>query len=60
MSDHVRTWCRRHAESENIITGTAGAVPAAALTAHGRHQAIDAAQVLADEPIIRVYSSTAL
>ncbi|ETK35238.1 histidine phosphatase family protein [Microbispora sp. ATCC PTA-5024] len=60
MSDHVRLWCLRHAESQNVITGTAGAVPAAPLTARGRHQALDAARTLAAEPIARVYSSTAL
>jgi alpha-ribazole phosphatase/probable phosphoglycerate mutase len=60
MSDRVRIWCLRHAESENVTTGTAGAVPSAPLTARGRHQAIDAAQQLAAEPITRIYSSTAL
>lgn len=56
----VRVWCLRHAESENVTTGTAGAVPDTSLTARGRHQAIEAAQQLAAEPITRVYSSTAL
>jgi len=60
MSDRVRVWCLRHAESENVTTGTAGAVPTAPLTARGRHQAINAAQKLAAEPITRIYSSTAL
>ena len=60
MSGCVRVWCLRHAESENVIAGIAGAVPAAPLTARGRCQAIEAAQVLAGEPITRVYSSTAL
>lgn len=60
MNGCVRVWCLRHGESENVIAGIAGAVPAAQLTAHGRHQAIEAAQVLAGEPITRVYSSTAL
>jgi broad specificity phosphatase PhoE len=59
MCARVRVWCLRHAESENVITGTA-AVPATPLSARGRHQAIDAAQQLAAEPITRVYSSTAL
>ena len=60
MSDRVRVWCLRHAESEHVTTGTAGAVPIAPLTARGRHQAIDAAQTLAAEPITRIYASTAL
>jgi broad specificity phosphatase PhoE len=60
MSDRVRMWCLRHAESENVTTGTAGAVPAAPLTARGRHQARDAARILAAEPITRVYASTAV
>jgi broad specificity phosphatase PhoE len=60
MSDRVRMWCLRHAESVNVTTGTAGAVPTAPLTAHGHHQAIDTAQILADEPITRIYSSTAV
>ncbi|MEV1177501.1 histidine phosphatase family protein [Nonomuraea sp. NPDC049784] len=42
------------------MTGTAGAVPAAPLTARGRRQALDAAHKLAAEPISRIYSSTAL
>lgn len=60
MSDRVRLWCLRHAESENVTTGTAGAVPTAPLTARGHQQAIDAAGALATEPITRIYSSTAL
>ncbi|MFI0351090.1 histidine phosphatase family protein [Actinomadura sp. 9N407] len=60
MSDRVRMWCLRHAESGNVTTGTAGAVPTVPLTAHGRHQALAAAQILADEPITRIYSSTAV
>lgn len=59
MSDRVRFWCLRHAESENVITG-ASAVPTTPLTARGRHQAIEAARQLAAEPIARIYSSTAL
>lgn len=59
MSNRVRVWCLRHAEAENVITGTA-AMPSPPLTAWGRHQAIDAAQKLAAEPITRIYSSTAL
>jgi broad specificity phosphatase PhoE len=56
----VRVWCLRHAESENVTTGTAGAVPTAPLTARGRRQARVAAQMLAAEPVTRVYSSTAV
>jgi broad specificity phosphatase PhoE len=58
--DRVRIWCLRHAESEHVTIGTAGAVPTAPLTARGRHQAVDAAQQLAAEPISRIYSSIAL
>jgi alpha-ribazole phosphatase/probable phosphoglycerate mutase len=60
VNDRVRLWCLRHAESENVITGTAGAVPTAPLTARGHHQAIKAAGALAAEPITRICSSTAL
>lgn len=60
MSDRVRMWCLRHGESENVTAGIAGAVPSAPLTERGRHQAIQAAQALAGEPITSVYSSTAL
>jgi alpha-ribazole phosphatase/probable phosphoglycerate mutase len=60
MSDRVRLWCLRHAESENVTAGVAGAVPTAPLTERGRHQAVQAARALATEPITRVYSSTAL
>lgn len=60
MNDRVRLWCLRHAESQNVTTGIAGAVPTAPLTARGHHQAIDAASALAAEPITSIYSSTAL
>lgn len=60
MSERVRVWCLRHAESENVTAGVAGAVPTAPLTLRGRHQAADAAHSLAEEPITRIYSSTAL
>lgn len=60
MSDRARMWCLRHGESENVTAGIAGAVPAAPLTGRGRHQAIQAARALADEPITSVYSSPAL
>jgi broad specificity phosphatase PhoE len=56
----VRLWCLRHAESENVTAGRAGAVPTAPLTDRGRDQAIATARTLAHEPITRVYSSTAL
>lgn len=56
----VRVWCLRHGESQNITAHVAGAVPAAPLTQHGRSQAVAAAQVLAGEPIARIYTSTAL
>jgi alpha-ribazole phosphatase/probable phosphoglycerate mutase len=59
MNYRVRVWCLRHAESENVTTGTA-AVPTTPLTARGRHQAIAAAQQLATEPLTRIYASTAL
>lgn len=60
MSGRVRVWCLRHGESENVTTEVAGAVPCAPLTERGRHQALMAAQILADEPISRVYASTAV
>ncbi|WP_242504367.1 histidine phosphatase family protein [Promicromonospora panici] len=60
MDAPVRIWCLRHGESENVTAALAGALPNAALTEHGRQQAIGAARVLAREPIRRVYSSTAL
>ncbi|WP_432924711.1 histidine phosphatase family protein [Microbispora sp. CA-135349] len=58
ISDGVRVWCLRHAESENVTAGLAGAVPAAPLTARGREQAAVAARVLAGEPITGVYCSS--
>lgn len=60
VGDRVRVWCLRHAESESVPAGRAGAEPSAPLTARGRLQAIAAAQVLAAEPIARIYASTAL
>lgn len=60
MSERIRVWCLRHGEA------TYGAIPTAEswltrpLTARGREQAIAAAQLLAVEPITRVYSSTLL
>ncbi|KAB8198060.1 histidine phosphatase family protein [Nonomuraea phyllanthi] len=52
--------CMRHAESENVVAGAAGALPLAALTATGRAQAAEAAERLRGEGISRVYASTAL
>ena len=60
MSDRVRGWCLRHAESEPAAPGTAGAVATVPLTARGRHQAVAAARTLAAEPLARIYASTAL
>jgi broad specificity phosphatase PhoE len=57
--DAVRVWCLRHAESENVVAGTAGALPHAKLTKRGRREASDAAGALAGEPVARVYASTA-
>jgi broad specificity phosphatase PhoE len=51
-------WCLRHAESENVTGGVAGAVPTARLTAVGHRQAAAAARTL--PPVTTVYSSTAL
>jgi len=56
----VRVLCLRHAESENILTRTAGALPTAALTPRGRRQAAQAARLLRDEVITHIYASTAL
>ncbi|MFE7504189.1 histidine phosphatase family protein [Promicromonospora sp. NPDC057488] len=60
MSNPVRLWCLRHAESENVTAALAGALPNAPLTAHGHQQAVRAAHTLAGEPVSNVYSSTAL
>lgn len=59
MSDRVRVWCLRHAESENVTTDTT-VMPTTPLTMRGCHQAVEAAQQLATEPITRIYFSTAL
>lgn len=56
----VRVWCLRHAESENVTAGIAGIVPRAPLTERGHCQAAEAARALDGEPIVRIYSSTAL
>ncbi|MEU8061123.1 histidine phosphatase family protein [Microbispora bryophytorum] len=60
MDGFVRIWCLRHAESENVTAGVAGAVPTVPLTGHGREQAAEAAGVLTGEPIAGIYCSTAL
>jgi alpha-ribazole phosphatase/probable phosphoglycerate mutase len=60
VSEPVRLWCLRHAESANVVSGVSGAVPLAPLTPHGRAQAVAAGVALAAEPIARVYTSTAL
>lgn len=60
MNDRVRVLCLRHAESENVLAGIAGAVPLAPLTARGRDQATAAGHALAGEPISKVYASTAV
>jgi alpha-ribazole phosphatase/probable phosphoglycerate mutase len=59
MSDGVRVWCLRHAESE-ANANVPGAGEDCRLTELGRGQAIDAARKLAAEPIARIYASTAL
>lgn len=60
MTDRTRLFCLRHGESENVLTGTAGVVPAAPLTPRGWDQAITAADVLGPESITKIYSSTAV
>ncbi|WP_433683420.1 histidine phosphatase family protein [Nocardia sp. CA-119907] len=60
MVTDVRVWCLRHAESENVTAGIAGVVPRAPLTERGHCQAAEAARGLDGEPIVRIYSSTAL
>ncbi|TMR10319.1 histidine phosphatase family protein [Nonomuraea turkmeniaca] len=52
--------CLRHAESENVISRAAGALPLAALTPEGRLQAAEAAQRLVSEGVARIYASTAV
>lgn len=60
MDNRVRVWCLRHAESENVTAGIAGAVPSLPLTDRGHRQAVDAGRALATEPITALYASTAL
>ncbi|HEV8638550.1 MAG TPA: histidine phosphatase family protein [Chloroflexota bacterium] len=59
MSGRVRVWCLRHAESE-ANAKVPGAAEDCGLTELGRRQAIAAAQLLAAEPITRIFCSTAL
>jgi broad specificity phosphatase PhoE len=56
----MRIWCLRHGESENVVGGVSGAVPAMPLTPRGHEQAAMAARVLADEPITAIYASPAV
>ncbi|MER6003193.1 histidine phosphatase family protein [Nonomuraea angiospora] len=56
----VRVLCLRHAESENVVAGVAGALPPAELTPKGRAQAAEAAERLRGEGVIRIYASTAV
>lgn len=53
----TRVWCLRHAESENVTGGVAGAVPTGRLTARGHRQAAAAARTI--PAATTVYSSTA-
>ena len=59
MSGWVRVWCLRHAESE-ANAQVPGAAEDCGLTELGRRQAIAAAQLLAAEPLTRIFCSTAL
>ncbi|MGV9377233.1 histidine phosphatase family protein [Nonomuraea sp. NPDC003707] len=56
----VRVLCLRHAESENVVAGVAGALPSAELTPKGRAQAAEAAERLRGEGVIRIHASTAV
>jgi broad specificity phosphatase PhoE len=56
----MRVWCLRHGQSENVVRGMSGAVPAMPLTPQGHDQAHAAARVLADEPITAIYASPTL
>jgi len=52
--------CMRHAESDNTVARRAGALPDAALTTSGRHQARLCAETLARYSAAAIYTSTAL
>ncbi|MGW0196293.1 histidine phosphatase family protein [Nonomuraea sp. NPDC003201] len=56
----VRVLCLRHAESENVVAGVAGALPPAELTLKGRAQAAEAGERLRGEGVTRIYASTAV
>ncbi|MBE1590199.1 phosphoglycerate mutase family protein [Nonomuraea angiospora] len=56
----VRVLCLRHAESENVVAGVAGALPPAELTPKGRAQAAEAAERLRGAGLTRIYASTAV
>ncbi|GAA3719095.1 2,3-diphosphoglycerate-dependent phosphoglycerate mutase GpmB [Nonomuraea antimicrobica] len=56
----VRLLCLRHAESENVVAGAAGALPGAELTPRGRAQAARAAHLLRAEGIAKVYAGDAV
>ncbi|MFI6733777.1 histidine phosphatase family protein [Nonomuraea sp. NPDC050451] len=56
----VRVLCLRHAESENVVSRMAGALPLAELTSKGRVQAAEAAVHLLGEGATRIYTSTAV
>lgn len=53
-------FCLRHGESDNVLAGAAGVLPAAPLTPRGRAQAVAAAEALGPELIDKIYSSTAV
>ncbi len=52
--------CRRHAQSVNVSTHQAGALPEVPLTDLGRHQAEVAARSVAGAGITAIYASTAV
>ncbi|MDX3106252.1 histidine phosphatase family protein [Nonomuraea angiospora] len=56
----VRVLCLRHAESENVVAGVAGALPRAELTPKGRAQAAEAAERLRGAGVTRIYASSAV
>lgn len=59
--DRARLLCPRHGESENVVVGASGAhLPLVPLTPRGREQAAVAADLLKSEPVVRIYTSTAV